>query len=113
MKHMKKLAALLLALVMALALAVPAMAAEETVEVGTTGHTYTVYQIFAGDQVAGSATLGNIKWGKGIDDYKLISQLKADSRLVVNGKNVFKDIDENIEDTAITAAQVAAVLGAY
>ena len=39
MKHMKKLAALLLALVMALALAVPAMAAEETVEVGTTGHT--------------------------------------------------------------------------
>lgn len=113
MKHMKKLAALLLALVMALALAVPAMAAKEPVGVGTTGHTYKVYQIFAGDQVAGSATLGNIKWGNGIDDYKLISRLKADSRLVVNGKNVFEDIDESIEDTAITAAQVAAVLGEY
>ncbi len=53
MKTMKKLASLLLALVMALALAVPAFAAGETYSItianAAAGHTYEAYQIFAGD----------------------------------------------------------------
>ena len=53
MKHAKKFASLLLALVMAFALALPAFAAD---------HTYEVYQIFTGDYSEG--ILSNVKWGQ-------------------------------------------------
>lgn len=53
MKSMRRMASVLLALVMALALTVPAFAAD---------HTYEVYQIFKGD-VAGKV-LSNVVWGK-------------------------------------------------
>ena len=53
MKNMKKLVSVLLTLVMALALTIPAFAAD---------HTYEVYQIFTGD-VAGKV-LSNVKWGQ-------------------------------------------------
>ena len=52
MKNMKKLVSVLLTLVMALALTIPAFAAD---------HTYEVYQIFTGD-VSGKV-LSNVKWG--------------------------------------------------
>ena len=53
MKHTKKLVSLLLALVLMLALTVPALAA---------GHTYEIYQIFTGDYSEG--ILSNVKWGQ-------------------------------------------------
>lgn len=53
MRFTKRLASLLLVAVMALALTIPALAAE---------HTYEIYQIFTGD-VSGK-TLSNVKWGK-------------------------------------------------
>lgn len=77
MKHARKLAGILLAMVMALALALPAFAEETTYSLtitGTkTGHTYDVYQIFTGE-ISGTNNnttgenngyvLSNVKYGK-------------------------------------------------
>ena len=64
MKRMKKLAAMMLSLIMALVLAVPAFAAENTytITAPSNDHTYEVYQIFTGDYANG--VLSNVKWGK-------------------------------------------------
>ncbi|MGM9608115.1 MAG: SpaH/EbpB family LPXTG-anchored major pilin [Oscillospiraceae bacterium] len=70
MKLAKKLASVLLALVMALALAVPALAAGDTYSItinnSAAGHTYEAYQIFIGD--LSESTLSNIKWGSGVSE---------------------------------------------
>lgn len=70
---MKKFLSLLLALVMVLAVAAPAMAEGTntiTIDNEKTGHTYEAYQIFAGtarsDQ--NGYYLGNITWGSGITE---------------------------------------------
>lgn len=65
MKKMRKLLAVMLTLIMAMAMMVPAMAAEETTYTITApenDHTYEVYQIFTGDYYNG--VLSNIKWGQ-------------------------------------------------
>ena len=63
MKHMKKLASFLLALVMVFSLATTAFAADTTITApaGST-RTYDVYQIFTGD--LSGKVLSNVKWGK-------------------------------------------------
>ena len=76
MKHIKKLASLLLVLVMALSLAVTAFADEPTtysitINNSTAGHTYEAYQIFTGDLAtneAGNKVLSNIVWGSGVSE---------------------------------------------
>ena len=76
MKHIKKLASLLLVLVMALSLAVTAFADESTtysitINNSTAGHTYEAYQIFTGDLAtneAGNKVLSNIVWGSGVSE---------------------------------------------
>ena len=76
MRHIKKLASLLLALVMALSLAVTAFADESTtysitINNSTAGHTYEAYQIFTGDLAtneAGNKVLSNIVWGPGVSE---------------------------------------------
>lgn len=76
MKHSKKLASLLLALVMALSLAVTAFADESTtysitINNSTAGHTYEAYQIFTVDLAtneAGNKVLSNIVWGSGVSE---------------------------------------------
>lgn len=76
MKHSKKLASLVLALVMALSLAVTAFADEPTtysitINNSTAGHTYEAYQIFTGDLAtneAGNKVLSNIVWGSGVSE---------------------------------------------
>lgn len=68
--NMKKLVSLVLALVMVMAMMVPAMAEEAktyTITInGKEGHTYEVYQIFTGD-LSGNV-LSNIVWGDGVND---------------------------------------------
>ena len=76
MKHIKKFASLLLALVMVLSLAVTAFADEPTtysitINNSTAGHTYEAYQIFTGDLAtneAGNKVLSNIVWGSGVSE---------------------------------------------
>ena len=73
MKHIKKLAGLLLALVMVFALATTAFAAETysiTINNSAEGHTYEAYQIFTGDlaEKDGAKILSNIVWGSGISE---------------------------------------------
>lgn len=78
MKNVKKLAGILLALVMVFGLTTIAFAA--TLTVPTTGiiagHTFTAYQVLAGDETNGVLT--NISWGNGIDSTAFLADLKAD-----------------------------------
>ena len=67
MKHGKKFASLLLALVMVLGLSITASAADTysiTINNNAEGHTYEAYQIFTGD--LSGTTLSNIVWGSGV-----------------------------------------------
>lgn len=73
MKHAKKLASLLMALVMVLGMSVgttvTAFAADTysiTINNSATGHTYEAYQIFTGD--LSGTTLSNIVWGSGVSE---------------------------------------------
>ena len=115
MKKMKRTWAILLALVLTVALAVPGFAAEGGYSITITndkaGHTYEAYQIFAGTVASdaeqeGNETgpmLGNIIWGTGVDAGRiddLLAALKADATLGVL---------EGMADAA-TAADVAAAL---
>lgn len=70
MKHLKKLAGVLLALAMVFTLALPAFADETTYSItinnSAGGHTYEAYQIFTGD--LSGTTLSNIIWGSGVSE---------------------------------------------
>ena len=75
MKHARKLASLLLALVMVFALTTTAFAEETTYSITinnyTEGHTYEAYQIFTGDlfiKENGDKVLSNIVWGSGVSE---------------------------------------------
>lgn len=96
MKKMKRTWAILLALVLTVALAVPGFAAEGGYSITITndkaGHTYEAYQIFAGTvasdaEQGGNETgpmLGNITWGDGVDAGRtdaLLAALKVDANL--------------------------------
>lgn len=103
MKKMRKLLAVMLTLIMAMAMMVPAMAAGETytitIENNKDGHTYQAYQVFAGDLSEG--VLSNIQWGTGVNGEALLAALKADGTI----GSSFTD--------CTTAAQVAEVLASF
>lgn len=87
MKNMRRLASVLLAIVMVLAMTVTALAATYIVTINndTDGYSYTAYQIFKGN--AGTVTVGNtttpallsIEWGDNIDitNATLLSELQT------------------------------------
>ena len=109
MKKTKKLAAVLLALVMLVAFAIPAFAQTGdysiTIIPTTANHTYTAYQIFKGDITGTDTTtdgtsgytLSNIEWGSDVNGTALLDALK----LADNGKY----------GTCTTAADVAGAIG--
>ena len=114
MKQAKKLAAVLLSLMLVLALAVPASAAGNytiTITNDQTGHTYEAYQIFAGDvsddtQQEGNVEgpiLSNITWGSGVDNTRYAALLAA---LQANGTigARFAAINDATDAAAIAAA---------
>ena len=96
MKHAKKLASLLLALVMVFALATTAFAAENTTISAPEGstRTYDVYQIFTGDLHEG--VLSNIKWGKNGTGTEgtAVDQTTLDALAAVNGKSDTEKLTE-------------------
>lgn len=112
MKRIKKIASLVLALVMVLAMSIPAMAADNdphkiTVTQNTddkTKHTYDAYQVFAGDlaEIDGNKVLSNIIWGSGVNGEALLTALKADK--------AFGEGENNAFASCTTAAAVAKVL---
>ena len=89
MRHARKLASLLLALIMVFALATTAFAAENATISAPTGstRTYDVYQIFTGDLHEG--VLSNIKWGKNGTGTEgtAVDQTTLDALAAVNGKS--------------------------
>ena len=104
MKHLRKLVAVMMAMVMALS--VTAVAFAETVTNNTT-HSYNAYQIFSGTQSEDGAELGDAQWGTGVDGAALLAELKTDARFNVgaDGTSIFA--------SCATALDVAAVLGNY
>ena len=96
MKHAKKFASLLLALVMVFALATTAFAAEDTTISAPEGstRTYEVYQIFTGDLHEG--VLSNIKWGKNGTGSKgtAVDQTTLAALAAVNGKSDTEKLTE-------------------
>lgn len=78
MKHVKRLASLLLALTLVFALAATAGAATVTVPGGILeGHSFTAYQVFSGREEGG--ILSDIQWGSGIKSDAFLAALKADT----------------------------------
>ena len=112
MKNTKKLVSVLLTLVMALALSVPAFAA--TVTVPSDGilkdHTFTAYQVFSGREEGGA--LSDVQWGSGINADAFLTALKADTTHgrkftdCTDAAAVAKVLSDNNTDTAL-ANQVA------
>lgn len=109
MKNLKKAISLLLVMVMAMAMSMTTLAAS----VDLTNHKYNAYQIFSGKQAEGSAELGQVVWGTGINSGTFLTALKADARfnvvVVVEGT----ETTVNVFAECTTAAQVAEKLGAY
>ena len=102
MKHIKKLASLLLAVVMILALATTAFAADGktiTITNAKKGHTYTAYQIFAGE-VDTDGELKNIQWGNGVSNTFINSRNAAEVASDLSGEADAKTLAKSIVDTA-------------
>lgn len=110
MKHLKKLAGVLLALAMVFTLALPAFAA--TVTVPSDGilkdHTFTAYQIFSGREEGG--ILSDVQWGSDIDSTAFLAALKADTTYgslftdCADAAAVAKVLGDNNTDTALANA---------
>ncbi len=120
MKTSKKLAGLLLALVMVLTMAIPAFAAGEkytiTINNSVEGHTYEAYQIFAGDlaQKDGKTVLSNITWGSGVDSAALLEELKTQPKFAAceTAADVAKKLDDEEYDS-VTAKSFAQTAGKH
>ncbi|MGI6249076.1 MAG: isopeptide-forming domain-containing fimbrial protein [Acutalibacteraceae bacterium] len=99
MKNVKKLAGLLLALVMLMSLTTTAFAATVTLPADEilAGHSFTAYQVFTGREENG--VLSDIQWGTGINSTAFLAALKADPTYGA------------LFAACTTAAQVANVLG--
>ena len=102
MKNMKKIASLILALIMAFAMTATAFAEETTpttytitINNSTEGHTYEAYQIFTGDLHEG--VLSNIEWGSsvsnsaGLGDAAAVAE-KLDTNYTGADKNTVDDL---------------------
>ena len=106
MTRMKKLASLLLAMVMALALAVPALAAgASAVTTGTDGHTFTAYPIFTADPTDkyDGLKMETLDWHenvKGAEVYKVLNGL--DAEIFPETLTIEKQVQDTNEDGSLS-----------
>lgn len=124
MKTMKKLFALLLAVLMVMGMATTAMAddpqpvTEITITITnntSVTHTYAAYQIFVGD-LSDTGVLSNVEWGNGIKGNELLGELKKGAEANSNGENkypLFKTGDANAFANAETAGAVAEIIATW
>lgn len=116
MRNLKKVASLLLAMVMVLSMSLTAFAAADTPHTITVknevdGHEYTAYKVFEGDISDGKLT--NIQWGAGVDSANLLLALKADNtnyKVTDEGGNVIDNVFaacESAEDVANALQSIA------
>lgn len=78
MKHLRKIMALVLSLAMVLAMSITVFAGEVTATVANnTNHAYKAYQVFKGTQQENSKVLGDIEWGNGVEETKIVNKLAA------------------------------------
>lgn len=119
MKKMKKLVSLLLATVMIFAMTITAFAANNnphtiTITNEKSGHTYTAYQVLAGDISDGKLT--NIQWGSGVDGVAVLSALKAlDSSpyATCNSAEDVADVLAGFENDSAQIDAFATIVGAH
>lgn len=83
MKHVKRLAVILLAVLMVFGVSSSVFAADNysiTINSSTTGHTYEAYQVFKGS-VNEKGVLTDVTWGDGVNSAALLTALKADATI--------------------------------
>lgn len=112
MKRVKRVLALLAALALVLAMAVPAWADEAeatyTLTINNANGTYEAYQIFSGDlseKEAGKKVLSNIQWGSGVDATKVVgvnAATKAESLTTA-------DIAESFAEDLVSNSKLSSV----
>lgn len=114
MKHMKKLLAMLMAVMMLVGLLSVTSFADNA---PLTGHTYKAYQIFSGTQAENDPVLGNINWGTGIKSDDFLAALKASTAF--GATNPFtacttaQDVAEAMQDPADATTKLWADGSAY
>ena len=103
MKTMKKLFALLLAVLMVMGMATTAMAASTpenytiTINNAVAGHSYAAYQIFTGKLDSTTGVLTDIQWGDGVNGETLVEDLRKSNGpgyplMTVNDVNPFASL---------------------
>lgn len=122
MKTMKKLFALVLAMVMLMALALPVMAADPptypiTIKPSDSenageheGHIYEAYQILSGtasDGADGRTVLADIKWGTGFPVADFLTALKNNTAFGAVGANLFDDLTSDDEGARKFAEKIS------
>jgi fimbrial isopeptide formation D2 family protein/LPXTG-motif cell wall-anchored protein len=98
---MKKISALVIAMVMVLAMALPAMAADGTITTNSTTHTYEIYQIFKGNP-DGNGGLTSLVYGQNTKDRTVNA---AVSQADITALNAIRDAGSTdaLDQTDITA----------
>ena len=126
MKRIKRIASLVLAMVMVFAMSVTAFASNVntpagegnfTITIGdtTSGYSYQAFQIFSGDlneAANGIKTLSNIEWGEGVDKAKLATAFKGtefEGKTAEEVAKLLADTNLNAEDTDDAKAFAAAI----
>ena len=113
MKHMRKIIALVIAMVMMAAMVVPTMAADGksiTITGGKKGHTYTAYQILTGT-VDGNE-LKNIQWGDGVTSGWINGRIAAAFAKTLTDEAAAKALAEGPEEAEAVPEKVIMTTGA-
>lgn len=120
MKHIKKVSAMLLSLIIAMVMAVTAFAQNGAysiiIENEASGHIYEAYQIFSGDLSVddeGSKVLSSIRWGTGVNGEALLTALKSADSGKYGSCTTAAEAAEAIGTTAADAEEFAAIASDY